>query len=323
MALKVFFFLAFFLSPAFAGELREYCRPDQIPLPAAPSAPSVEAKFKDLLFATTKKKDLKLDLYLPGGVEGLIPVVVYIHGGAWVSGNKLNCPHLSINAAGFAAACISYRFSQENFFPAQIHDVKAAVRWLRANAETYKLNPRRIGAWGSSAGGHLAALLGTSDGVHELEGSVGITNQKSCVQAVADWYGPTDFFQLSREHFCTGNPRSSFCTSSVRNGSPEAKLVACLYSLDKKFESLFNCAKRVAQASPVTYISGNSPPFFIQHGETDNTVSPASSQLLHRELLRNGARSTLEILPKSGHGDGLFQERATKRAVMEFFRANM
>src|SRR5205085_165270 len=141
----------------------------------------------------------RLDLYLPEKAQGRLPVVVWIHGGAWRAGSKDHCPAVPLTAKGFAVASINYRFSQHAVFPAQIEDCKAAIRWLRANADKYHLDPDHIGAWGASAGGHLVALLGTSGNKKELEGKGGNLEQSSKVQCVIDWFGPTDLLGLPKK----------------------------------------------------------------------------------------------------------------------------
>src|SRR5262249_6673062 len=141
---------------------------------------------------------LQLDLFVPTG-DKKPPLVVYIHGGSWLRGSRKKPPVHWLTEEGFALASISYRFSDRAVFPAQIHDVKAAVRWLRANQDKYGYDASRIGVCGTSAGGHLAVLLSTSGGVKELEGTIGGNLQQSSrVQAVVDWYGPADFILRSR-----------------------------------------------------------------------------------------------------------------------------
>src|SRR5262249_24089734 len=138
----------------------------------------------------------KLDLYLPDKADGPLPVVVWVHGGAWRQGSKNGCPGVYLAARGFAVASVGCRLSHDAVFPAQIEDCKAAVRWLRANAKKYTLDPDHVGAWGASAGGHLVALLGTTGGMKDLEGKDGDLDQSSKVQCVVDWFGPTDLRDL-------------------------------------------------------------------------------------------------------------------------------
>ena len=153
---------------------------------------------RDLVYARAGAKDLLLDLYLPEGAPRPLPLVVWIHGGGWRNGAKEQTPARRLVERGYAVASINYRLSGEAIFPAQIHDCKAAVRWLRANAAKYGLDAGRVAAWGSSAGGHLVALLGTSGGIMELEGGLGNADQSSRVQAVVDFFGPHGFPQDGR-----------------------------------------------------------------------------------------------------------------------------
>ncbi|NNM04865.1 MAG: alpha/beta hydrolase, partial [Gemmatimonadetes bacterium] len=138
----------------------------------------------------------RLDLFLPSAGEGPFPLIIWIHGGGWRSGDKRfggNAFQLRALSEGYAVASLNYRLSGEASHPAQIHDVKTAIRWLREHRKDHRLKTKRVGVWGSSAGGHLVSLLGTSGGVASLEGSdLGVEGRSSRVQAVVDWYGPTD-----------------------------------------------------------------------------------------------------------------------------------
>ena len=152
---------------------------------------------RDLVYKTVNGAVLTLDLYCPEKFSGAVPVIIYIHGGGWRSGRKERCPAVALVQDGYAVASIDYRLTSTAPFPAQIEDCKAAVRWLRANAAKYNLDADRIGVWGMSAGGHLAALLGTSGGVPELEGSGDNMQYSSQVQAVCDVAGPADLPALT------------------------------------------------------------------------------------------------------------------------------
>jgi acetyl esterase/lipase len=176
--LAVLAFLATIVLPA-SGQSR--------PSTQAPPVPGVRA-LRNVEYARVDgNRPLYLDLYLPEKPAAPTPLVVWIHGGGWVGGSKNNCPPLSMVSKGFAAASVEYRFADVAPFPAQIHDCKGAIRFLRANAAKYNLDPNRIGAWGASAGGHLVALLGTGVAVKELDGNVGGNLEYSSrVQAVCD-----------------------------------------------------------------------------------------------------------------------------------------
>ena len=159
---------------------------------AAKTAGLAEA-LRDIEYARVGNKSLKLDLYVPDGA-GPFPVIVWVHGGGWTSGDKAlsaSGPQVRQTARGYAVASINYRFSQEAKFPAQIEDCKAAVRWLRAHAAEHNLDPARIAVWGDSAGGHLASLMGASGGASDLEGDEGNLDYSSRVEAVVDWFGPS------------------------------------------------------------------------------------------------------------------------------------
>jgi acetyl esterase/lipase len=200
---------------------------------------------------------------------------------------------------GYAVASINYRLSQEAIFPAQIHDCKAAVRWLRVHAATYRLDPDRIGAWGSSAGGHLVALMGTAGCVPELEGDLGHADQSSHVQAVCDFYGPTDF--------CRMNDVSGAMDHDAAD-SPESQLIGA---------PIQERPDLVARANPIAYIGPGTPPTLIVHGDHDWTVTLNQSQFLYRALRVARAETTFHIVEGAGHG---FQgATAAQRAEIDAF----
>ncbi|MEM7455677.1 MAG: alpha/beta hydrolase fold domain-containing protein, partial [Planctomycetota bacterium] len=172
----------------------------------------------------------KLDIYLPADAASdenesdsasrePRPLVVWVHGGGWRNGDKRGTPATTLLEHGYVVASINYRLSGHAIFPAQVHDCKAAIRWLRANAETYNIDPQRIGVWGSSAGGHLVAMLGTSGDDDTMEGQIGVTGVSSRVQAVCDWFGPTDFTVMNRQAGAQG------AIDHDRSNSPESLLL--------------------------------------------------------------------------------------------------
>jgi acetyl esterase/lipase len=229
---------------------------------------------RDLVYKRVNGAVLTLDLYCPEKVSGPLPVIVWIHGGGWRRGRKEQCPAVALVQDGYAVASIDYRLTSTAPFPAQIEDCKAAVRWLRANASTYHLDPDRIGVWGYSAGGHLAALLGTSGGVPELEGDGDNMQYSSQVQAVCDVAGPADLPAMTNL-----GPRRISAIEGLLGGPLEK---------DK--------AKAIV-ASPIHYISKNDPPFLIVHGEADRVVPVEQSQRFYEELRKAGVNATLKILP--------------------------
>jgi acetyl esterase/lipase len=234
---------------------------------------------KDLEYATYKNqgesKKLLLDLYLPEPKsQELQPLLIYIHGGGWREFNKELCPGKMVAQKGWAIACINYRYSTEAIFPAQIHDSKAAIRWLRANATRYNFDPNKFGAWGASAGGHLSALLGTSKGVASLEGNLGNLNYSSAVQAVCNWYGPTDFTQVTPAFT---EPISPQVLEEYRDRPWYLYTVVTTLLLGG---SVANNQKLAQAANPITYIDSNDPPFMIVHGDLDEIVPVSQSELL-------------------------------------------
>lgn len=239
---------------------------------------------RDLTYGTQLPARQNLDLYIPKNTDKPLPLVVWIHGGAWWAGDKRPCRAVSLLNNGFAVASIHYRFSNTDKFPAQIHDCKAAIRWLRANAGKYNIDPNHIGVWGESAGGHLSALLGTTNGNKELEGTVGDhLNVSSDVQAVCDWFGPADFpaFQIDERQFDNQNPIVSLFGGRLSEKRELAELASPLYQADQ-----------------------DDVPFLIMHGDQDNLVPLQQSKSLHEKLKAAGADSTLVILAGNGHGFG-------------------
>jgi acetyl esterase/lipase len=263
-----------------------------------PLPPGIQV-YRDLAYTRPGEKAQLLDLYLPEQAGAPLPVVLWVHGGGWTSGSKDGGgPALFLVRSGFAVAAINYRLSSEAIFPAQIEDCKAAVRWLRANAATYHLDGNRIGAWGSSAGGHLVALLGTSGGEKALEGTGGNAGYSSRVQAVVDFCGPTDF-----QSFLTQYPERS-----ANPNTPEGKLLG---------GPLRDKQTLARKASPTTYIDKTDPPFLIMHGDQDTTVPIMQSQVLYDKLNAAGVTATFEVIKGAGHG---FGGQGVALKVLEFFR---
>jgi len=266
------------------------------PSPAQPNQKAPQGRFplpsgvqvlKDLEYGKASGRAMLLDLYLPEKSEKALPLIIWIHGGAWMAGSKDGpSPALRFTANGYAVAHVGYRLSQEARFPAQIHDCKAAVRWLRANAAKYNLNPNKFIAWGASAGGHLVALLGTSGGAAELEGNDNDLKQSSRVQAVVDWFGPTDLLHIGdAERDAHHNAPDS----------PESKLIG---------GTLLENKDKAAKASPITYVSKDAPPFLIMHGDRDRTVPFNQSELLYAALKKAGVDATFVPMKGAGHGFG-------------------
>jgi acetyl esterase/lipase len=209
--------------------------------------------------------------------------------------------------AGYAVASINYRLSGEAIYPAQIQDAKAAVRYLRANAEQYNLDPDNFGAWGASAGGNLAALLGTTCGVTELEGAeLGNADQSSCVQAVVDWFGPIDFLNMDEQFAGTSCPQSHNAADS-----PESKLVGA------EIQSVPDLVKTT---NPMNYIDADDAPFFIQHGSADCNIPPVQGKDLADALapLIGADHATYMLIDSAGHGGEQFGTAENLQLVIDF-----
>jgi acetyl esterase/lipase len=265
----------------------------------------------DLAYATVSSSE-KLDLYVPAG-SGPFPVLIYVHGGGWRHGDKTQPLDQGIVdqllSKGFAVASLNYRLSGEAVFPAAVQDLKAALRWLRAHASEYRLDSNKFGIWGDSAGANLVSLMGSSCGVSELEGpELGNANQSSCVQAVVDWYGPTDFLQMDQEFIDAG---SSCPANHNLPSSAESQFIGSPIQDDRS---------AVEEANPITYVSSDDPPFFIQHGTADCTVPPQQSQLLYDALVPaiGSANVSLTYMDGFVHGDSRFASPSNVAVVIDF-----
>jgi len=279
--------------------------------PRRANTDNIKRKWLDVAYAT-KSQAQKLDIYIPDEGEGPFPVILSIHGGAFKSGDKGDgqvIPMLEGIKRGYAVVSINYRLSGEAIFPAQIYDVKAAVRWIRANAKQFKLNPEKIAAWGGSAGGHLASMVGTSGNVKELEDlSQGNPNQSSRVQAVVDWFGPTDFLKMDAQlkESKVSNPQ----IHSIPD-SPESELIG---------KNLVDAPELVKAANPETYITKDDPPFFIQHGLIDHLVPYQQSVNLANKLEQviGKEKVIIELLPGTDHGGPNYETEQNINKVFAF-----
>ena len=250
----------------------------------------VEVK-EGLAFVTHGGVELKLDIALPSGSEAMRPAVVCIHGGAWRSGNRSTYSDLikKLASEGYVAATVSYRLSQVAPWPAQLDDVRAAVRWLRQHAETYRIDPERIGVTGGSAGGHLSLMLGLAP-----DGKVGGDTR---VQAIVNYFGPTDMM---------GEGFGANAVTAIESLVGGERAV--------KGEVFKDC-------SPVTHVSRNDPPVLTFHGSLDRTIPVSQAILLHKALEAVKVPQRLDVLEGQGHGwEGAHLDR-TIRETVEFFDA--
>lgn len=248
-------------------------------------------------------QSLLLDLRVPDG-PGPHPVIVYLHSGAWIMGDRFGGPAKRQATRGYAVASIEYRLAPQWTWPAQVHDAKAAVRWLRANAERFHLDPDRIGIFGTSSGGHIGSVLGTSGGVAAMEGmELGNPQFSSRVKVVVDLYGPTDLLRLQEDKLpcipLDGN--APFMPPSLLMGCP-----------------IQECREKTQTASPMTYVTPDDPKFLIMHGMLDCLVPYTQSVSLHQKLEAAGVDSRLILLPLGDHGGDIFDEPKQKKAVDDF-----
>ncbi|NLS97636.1 MAG: alpha/beta hydrolase [Planctomycetaceae bacterium] len=251
--------------------------------------------------------ELKLDLARPEG-DGPFPAIVFIHGGGWSGGNRQGYRGQIQEAAkrGYVAATISYRLMKFDeskketttatpIFPAQIHDAKAAIRWVRANAKTYHVNPDRIGVTGGSAGGHLSLLVGLTDPASNLEGESGNPDQSSRVQAVVNVFGPTDMAP------CYEKSSVAWIFRLFMGGTPS------------------EAAERYKAASPLTYVSKDDPPVLTLHGDKDALVPVEQAKTLDEKMKAVGADHTLMVFEGKGHGFGGESGKKAADATWDFF----
>ncbi|MEE3176227.1 MAG: alpha/beta hydrolase [Verrucomicrobiota bacterium] len=256
-------------------------------------------EIKDIEFAKIKDHSLKLNLYLPEKAKESA-LVVWIHGGGWQKGSKNNCKVKWLTEHGYSVASISYRLSQIAKFPAQLHDCKGAIRWLRANSSKYGYKTNHIVVAGSSAGGHLAALIGTTSGNQRLEGNVGGNlNQRSSVSAIIDYYGATDFILRSKTQPSRANEIGSVVYNLLGGGA------------DKKVE----LAKL---ASAAYHVTKDDPPLLIFHGDKDNTVLIDQSEAITKVYKSKGLSVQMNVLSGKKHGGADFYQGENRQRVLKF-----
>ncbi|MEQ8791258.1 MAG: alpha/beta hydrolase [Pirellulaceae bacterium] len=273
--------------------------------PATPRRlPAGVTVHRDLQYAQVGDKQLLLDLYLPEKADGPLPVIVGIHGGGWANGSKQGGTGSFLAARGFAVASINYRLSGEAIFPAQIEDCKSAVRWLRANAEKYDLDPERFGAMGHSAGGHLTSLLAASGDVKEFDKGDHL-EFSSRIQAACPLSGPTDLLQMDAH----APPGARLKHDAP--GSPEARLIGGPIQENKE---------KAARVNPITYLDKEDPPFLIIHGGDDPVVPVHQAKLLDEALRSKEVECTLKIVEGAGHGVGGPQ---VNEAITKFFQKHL
>ena len=271
-------------------------------LVAAPRDSAALTVERDVVYGTAQGTPLLLDLAMPKTGNGPFPVVVFLHGGGWSEGNRQEMNHFieGVAGLGYVGVTVAYRLVPAARFPAQLEDCKAAVRWLRANAAKYRINPKRIGVVGFSAGGHLASMLGVTGKNDGLEGAGGNPDQSSRVQAVVSFFGLTDF--STRDW-----PRD------LENGVIEPFLGG----------SFANHADEYRRASPITYVTSDAPPFLFFHGSEDKLVPVDQSKRLGEKLRNAGVFAEVNVLEGEGHGFTDATNQKAMRRMLDFLDAHL
>lgn len=262
-------------------------------------------RVNDIQYAQVDGHKLLLDLYLPTQVTNP-PLVVWVHGGAWRHGSRSGMPLRDVVRSGFAVASVDYRLSPVARFPAQIHDCKAAIRFLRASARKYGFDAARVGVAGSSAGGHLAALIGVTNDHEALEGNVGRQGeQSSAVQAIVDYFGPTNFMTILKQSTPHGLGVRVPALELLLGGQPDEKI------------------ELAKLASPVVHVDRNDPPLLMLHGDQDPQVPINQSHELHAAYKECQLTVHFEVVHGAAHGGKAFFDERRTRLVTEFFEKHL
>ncbi|MCX6853756.1 MAG: alpha/beta hydrolase [Verrucomicrobia bacterium] len=258
----------------------------------------------DIEYARVGDHSLKLDLYTPKTANP--PLLVYVHGGAWRAGSKSDVPILKVLNHDFAIASVDYRLSTQAVFPAQIHDIKAAIRFLRAKSELYHLNTSRIGIIGSSAGGHLAALVGVTNGHKELEGVIGdCLSQSSNVKCILSLYGASNLQTILSQSTEFGLKMRIPALQLLLGGQPTEKP---------------DLAKL---ASPLAHLDKQDPPLLLIHGDADPQMPPAQSQEFAKAYQALKLPMEYIVMPEGKHGGPEFYDAERTAILARFFQMHL
>jgi acetyl esterase/lipase len=269
------------------------------------SAPFAGAEVeRDIEYGSVDGIALKLNLFKPDGPQA--GLVVYIHGGGWRGGEKEDCPILPLVGAGYAVASVDYRLTPQAPFPANVHDIKGAIRFLRAEGSRWGIDGKRIAIIGSSAGGHLAALVGVSSGVSSLEGNVGgHTGTSSEVQAVVSFFGASNLETILAQSTESGRAFREPALRLLLGGLPEEK--PALARL----------------ASPVAHLDPRDPPLLLIHGDADPQMPFEQSRELERACAAAGVSVELHAIPDGKHGGREFYDEERLRLVRAFLQKHL
>lgn len=268
--------------------------PAQTTQTTQPVLPPGTKFISDLWYVENGHERQKLDLYLPAAAQTRdVPLVIYIHGGGWRLGDRKQPPAAMLLSHGYAVASIEHRYTTDAIFPSQIHDVKAAVRWLRAHARDYRLDGSRFAAWGASSGGHLALMLGVSPDIRSLDGDGGNLDQSSRVQCVIDFYGTVEFRKPIEFPLNENRLRALGGTPGER---PEL----------------------AALVTPITHVTPDDAPVLIVHGEADPVVAIAHSEAIAAALKAVNVEVRFIRVPNGGHGGSEFTRESIHAEVFQF-----
>ena len=259
----------------------------------------------DIEYARAGDHSLKLDLHRPGAAANP-PLIVYVHGGAWRAGSKSDVPIAPLLDQGFAIASVDYRLSTEARFPAQAHDIKAAIRFLRAKSDLFHIDTKRIAIIGSSAGGHLAALVGVTNGHKLFEGQIGEhLEQSSDIACIVSLYGASNL-------------------QSILSQSTEFGLKMRVPALQLLLGDLPDKVPDLAElASPVAHLDANDPPLLLIHGDADPQMPPQQSREFAKAYQAKKRPVTLIMLPGSTHGGGEFYDEVRTKILVEFLSVHL
>ncbi|SDF47824.1 alpha/beta hydrolase [Sporomusa acidovorans] len=243
-----------------------------------------------------------------------MPAIVFVTGGGFINANKDNCiqQRMDMANAGYVVASITYRVAPTATFPQPLEDVKAAIRYLRAHADKFNINPKKIGIMGGSAGGYLSAMAGTTNGTKQFDKGEYL-NQSSDVQAVVDFYGLSDLTRVGADY------SEKVQEAHKSPGATEALWVNGSPVFGGKDGGILVDSEKAKAANPITYISDKTAPFLLMHGDKDTVVSPSQTELLHQALIAHGIEATRYIVKGAQHGGVYWNQPEVMQKVIDFF----
>jgi acetyl esterase/lipase len=271
----------------------------------AQEAQAEHEKIADLVYGKVADRELLLDIYLPEGVNNP-PLLIWVHGGAWRGGTKDSVPILDFVEDGYAIASLDFRLSGEGMFPAQVHDIKAAIRFLRAKAGSHGYDAEKVALLGASSGGHLVSLVGVTNGDRELEGDIGdFVAENSDVQAVVSYYGASNLTTILSQSTPHGLSVRKPALDLFIGGQPEDNTA------------------RARQASPVFHVDRSDPPLLLLHGDQDPQMPINQSHELHHAYNQHGLEVAFEVVHGAAHGGAEFVDEQRRSVVLAFLNKHL